>query len=100
MNKKTLSLFLLAGLFVSCGVSAQEWNRSSMPERRNFRPAPARLSAENAKKWAQIQSTLKKKYPEAVFKIAKGYGHGGFQAEDPEKYAAMMAELISGSEMR
>ena len=69
MNKKTLPLFLLAGLFVSCGVSAQEWNRSSMPERRNFRPAPARLSAENAKKWAQIQSTLKKKYPEKFAKI-------------------------------
>ena len=46
------------------------------------------------------EKRLKKKYPEAVFKIAKGYGHGGFQTEDPEKYAAMMAELISGSETR
>lgn len=45
------------------------------------------------------EKRLKKKYPEAVFKIAKGYGHGGFQAEDPEKYASMMADLINGSEM-
>ena len=45
------------------------------------------------------ENRLKKKYPEAVYKITKGYGHGGFQAEDPEKYAAMMAELISGSDM-
>ena len=45
------------------------------------------------------EKRLKKKYPEAVYQIEKGYGHGGFQADDPEKYAAMMAELISGSDM-
>ena len=45
------------------------------------------------------EKRLNKKYPEAVYKIAKGYGHGGFQAEDPEKYAAMMAELISRSDV-
>ena len=45
------------------------------------------------------EKRLKKKYPEAVYQVAKGYGHGGFQAEDPEKYAAMMAELMNGSEM-
>ena len=44
------------------------------------------------------EKRLKKKYPEAVYQAAKGYGHGGFQAEDPEKYAAMMAELMNGSE--
>ena len=45
------------------------------------------------------EKRLKKKYPEAVYKVAKGYGHGGFQAEDPEKYAAMMAKLISGRDI-
>ena len=44
------------------------------------------------------EKRLRKKYPEAVYQVAKGYGHGGFQAEDSEKYAAMMAELIHGSE--
>ena len=45
------------------------------------------------------EKRLKKKYPEAVYNVAKDYGHGGFQAEDPEQYAAMMDELINGSEM-
>ena len=45
------------------------------------------------------EKRLKKKYPKAEFRVAKGYGHGGLQAEDPEKYAAVMAELINGSEI-
>ena len=67
--KKTFLLLASAGLFVwGCALSAQEQNFP--PNRRNFRSfQPGRLSAENAKKWAQIQSTLKKKYPEKFAKI-------------------------------
>ena len=46
-----------------------------------------------------LTERLKKKYPKAEFRVSKGYGHGGLQAEDPEKYAAVMAELINGSEI-
>ena len=68
--KKTFLLLASAGLFIwgCAAVSAQE-NDLPAP-RRNFRSfQPGRLSAENAKKWAQIQSTLKKKYPEKFAKI-------------------------------
>lgn len=68
--KKTFLLLASAGLFIwgCAAVSAQE-NDLPAP-RRNFRSfQPGRLSAENAKKWAQIQSTLKKKYPAKYAKI-------------------------------
>lgn len=46
------------------------------------------------------EKRLKKKYPQAAFLVAKGYGHGGFQGEQPEKYAGLMRDIIEGRELR
>ena len=45
---------------------------------------PARMS----------EKRLKKKYPNAHYYIAKGYGHGGFQIQNPEGYVEYIKKLI------
>ena len=43
------------------------------------------------------ETRLKKQYPEASFLVARGYGHGGFQAADPEKYARLLRDITEGN---
>lgn len=42
------------------------------------------------------EKRMKKHYPQAQFIVAKGYGHGGFQGEQPERYAQLMRALAEG----
>lgn len=44
------------------------------------------------------EKRLKKKYPTATFIVKHGYGHGGFQGEQPQLYSEFVRELISGQE--
>lgn len=44
------------------------------------------------------EKRLKKKYPNARYIVARGYGHGGLQGQEPEKYSKMMGKLIEGRE--
>ena len=46
------------------------------------------------------EKRLKNHYPEAAFIIAKGYGHGGFQGKEPERYAQMMRDIIAGRDVQ
>lgn len=46
------------------------------------------------------EKRLRRRYPNATFLVAKGYGHGGFQGENPEKYADMMRDAIAGRTLR
>lgn len=43
------------------------------------------------------EKRLRKAYPKASYKVMQGFGHGGFQSEEPERYAALMRELAGGS---
>ena len=40
------------------------------------------------------EKRLRRKYPEAEFVIMSGYGHAGFQALEPEKYAEYIRNVI------
>lgn len=42
----------------------------------------------------QSEKRLKRRYPKADYYIAKGYGHGGFQIQDPDKYAEYIRKMI------
>ena len=42
----------------------------------------------------QSEKRLRKKYPQANYFIAEGYGHGGFQIQNPRAYAEYIRELL------
>lgn len=46
----------------------------------------------------KAEKRLKKKYSSAKFVVVKGYGHGGLQGQEPEKYARYMKKLERESE--
>ena len=42
----------------------------------------------------QADKRLKKKYPSAGYIVMEGYGHGGFQGEQPQQYSEFIRELL------
>lgn len=42
----------------------------------------------------QAEKRLKKKYPSARFIVKTGYGHGGFQGEQPQQYSEFVRGLL------
>ena len=42
------------------------------------------------------EKRLEKKYPDAKYLIAVGYGHGGLQGEEPERYGRIMKDIVEG----
>ena len=42
----------------------------------------------------QAERRLKNKYPSARFIVKQGYGHGGFQGEQPQLYSELIRELM------
>lgn len=47
----------------------------------------------------QSKKRLEKKYPHALFEDLEGYGHGGFQIAEPEKYAELLRNYIEGKKL-
>lgn len=45
------------------------------------------------------EKRLRKKYPDAEYVIAEGYGHGGYQTAEPEKYAAFVRNIAEGKDV-
>ena len=43
----------------------------------------------------QAERRLKKKYPSAGFIVKQGFGHGGFQGEQPQLYSEFVRSLLS-----
>ena len=41
------------------------------------------------------EKRLRRKYPDARYVIMEGYGHGGFQGQEPEKYAEFIKETMT-----
>ena len=71
MNKLIVS-FVMAGLLVGSMLFAQDNGRRNRNQNRSGgRPPMQQRSEENAKKWADVQSQLKKKYPEKFAEIEK-----------------------------
>ena len=42
----------------------------------------------------QAEKRLRKKYPSAKYVIKQGYGHGGFQGEQPQQYSEFVRSLL------
>ena len=42
----------------------------------------------------QAEKRLKKKYPSARYIVMEGYGHGGFQGEQPQQYSEFIRDLL------
>ena len=71
MNKLIVS-FVTAGLLTGSMLFAQENGRRNRNQNRpGSRPQMQQRSEENTKKWADVQSQLKKKYPEKFAEIEK-----------------------------
>ena len=47
----------------------------------------------------QAERRLKKKFPSARFIVMKGYGHGGFQGEQPQLYSEFIRGLIANKSL-
>ena len=70
MNRIT-AMLVTAGLFAGSMVFAQENGRPRNPNRPGGRPPIMQMNAETARKWSEIQTQLKKQYPEKFAQIEK-----------------------------